>query len=120
MTALRPFGLKVVATEGSYHAQTASGVGPEKPIVLTERGDTVTENAIMAAARYDGVTVIRNASSNYMVQDLCFYLDLLGVKIDGVGSTTLTVHGRPEIDVDVDYAPSEDPIEAMSLLTAAS
>jgi UDP-N-acetylglucosamine 1-carboxyvinyltransferase len=63
--------------------------------------------------------VIRNASSNYMVQDLCFYLDLLGVKIDGVGSTTLTVHGKPEIDVDVDYAPSEDPIEAMSLLTAA-
>jgi UDP-N-acetylglucosamine 1-carboxyvinyltransferase len=54
-----------------------------------------------------------------MVQDLCFYLDLLGVRIDGVGTTTLTVHGRAEIDVDVDYAPSEDPIEAMSLLTAA-
>jgi UDP-N-acetylglucosamine 1-carboxyvinyltransferase len=54
-----------------------------------------------------------------MVQDLCFYLDLLGVKIDGVGTTTLTVHGQPDIDVDVDYAPSEDPIEAMSLLTAA-
>jgi UDP-N-acetylglucosamine 1-carboxyvinyltransferase len=29
------------------------------------------------------------------------------------------VHGRPEIDVDVEYAPSEDPIEAMSLLAAA-
>jgi UDP-N-acetylglucosamine 1-carboxyvinyltransferase len=41
------------------------------------------------------------------------------VKIDGVGTTTLTVHGKAEIDVDVDYAPSEDPIEAMSLLTAA-
>jgi UDP-N-acetylglucosamine 1-carboxyvinyltransferase len=54
-----------------------------------------------------------------MVQDLCFYLDLLGVKIDGIGTTTLTVHGKAEIDVDVDYAPSEDPIEAMSLLTAA-
>jgi UDP-N-acetylglucosamine 1-carboxyvinyltransferase len=63
--------------------------------------------------------VIRNASPNYMVQDLCFYLDLLGVKIDGIGTTTLTVHGRADIDVDVDYAPSEDPIEAMSLLTAA-
>jgi UDP-N-acetylglucosamine 1-carboxyvinyltransferase len=65
------------------------------------------------------VTVIRNASSNYMVQDLCFYLEKLGVRIDGVGTTTLTVHGVAEIDVDVDYAPSEDPIEAMSLLTAA-
>ncbi|MEJ1110847.1 MULTISPECIES: UDP-N-acetylglucosamine 1-carboxyvinyltransferase [unclassified Kribbella] len=119
MAALRPFGLDVKATGGEYHAMVNRAVTPGKPIVLTERGDTVTENAIMAAARFDGVTVIRNASSNYMVQDLCFYLDLLGVKIDGIGSTTLTVHGRPEIDVDVDYAPSEDPIEAMSLLTAA-
>ena len=41
------------------------------------------------------------------------------MRIDGIGTTTLTVHGRPEIDVDVDYAPSEDPIEAMSLLAAA-
>ena len=119
MSALRPFGLDIKATGGEYHAMVNRAVTPGKPIVLTERGDTVTENAIMAAARYDGVTVIRNASSNYMVQDLCFYLDLLGVKIDGVGSTTLTVHGTPDIDVDVDYAPSEDPIEAMSLLTAA-
>jgi UDP-N-acetylglucosamine 1-carboxyvinyltransferase len=119
MTALRPFGLEVKATGGHYHAMVNRTITPTRPIVLTERGDTVTENAIMAAARYDGVTVIRNASPNYMVQDLCFYLDLLGVKIDGIGTTSLTVHGKADIDVDVDYAPSEDPIEAMSLLTAA-
>jgi len=119
MAALRPFGLDVKATGGEYHAVVNRAVAPTKPIVLTERGDTVTENAIMAAARHDGVTVIRNASSNYMVQDLCFYLTRLGVRIEGIGSTTLTVHGLAEIDIDVDYAPSEDPIEAMSLLTAA-
>ena len=119
MSALRPFGLEVKATEGSYHATVNRTVTPVRPIVLTERGDTVTENALMAAALHPGVTVIRNASSNYMVQDLCFYLEKLGVRIDGIGSTTLTVHGRTEIDVDVDYAPSEDPIEAMSLLAAA-
>ena len=87
--------------------------------MLTERGDTVTENALMAAARNDGVTVIRNASSNYMVQDLCFFLTELGVQVEGIGTTTLTVHGVPEIRQDVDYSPSEDPIEAMSLVTAA-
>ncbi|MCW2756535.1 MAG: UDP-N-acetylglucosamine 1-carboxyvinyltransferase [Nocardioidaceae bacterium] len=119
MAALRPFGLEVVATDGSYHAPVHPGAAPERPIVLTERGDTVTENALMAAALHDGTTVIRNASSNYMVQDLCFYLELLGVKIDGIGTTTLTVVGQPRIDVDVDYAPSEDPIEAMSLIAAA-
>jgi UDP-N-acetylglucosamine 1-carboxyvinyltransferase len=119
MAALRPFGLEVKATEGRYHATVNLAVAPIRPIVLTERGDTVTENALLAAARYDGTTVIRNASSNYMVQDLCFFLEKLGVRIDGVGTTTLTVHGLREIDVDVDYAPSEDPIEAMSLLAAA-
>ncbi|WP_203664410.1 helix-turn-helix domain-containing protein [Actinocatenispora rupis] len=119
MTALRPFGLEVKATGGYYHADVDRSVTPTRPVVLTERGDTVTENALMAAARRDGVTVIRNASPNYMVQDVCFYLTALGVRIDGIGTTTLTVHGVPEIDVDLDYAPSEDPIEAMSLIAAA-
>jgi UDP-N-acetylglucosamine 1-carboxyvinyltransferase len=119
MSALRPFGLEVKATDGSYHARVNPVIEPTRPIVLTERGDTVTENALMAAALHPGTTIIRNASSNYMVQDLCFFLQKLGVDVDGVGTTTLTVTGRSEIDVDVDYAPSEDPIEAMSLLAAA-
>src|SRR5215217_4710364 len=119
LTALRPFGLEVKATGGQYHALVNRAIAPGKPIVLTERGDTVTENAIMAAARYDGVTVIRNASPNYMVQDLCFFLVKLGVGIEGIGTTTLRVTGKPVINCDVEYAPSEDPIEAMSLIAAA-
>ncbi len=119
MSALRPFGLSVIAHDGFYHATVDVKTTPGRPIVLTERGDTVTENALMAAALHPGTTVIRNASSNYMVQDLCFYLQKLGVTVEGVGTTTLRVTGVAEIDVDVDYAPSEDPIEAMSLLAAA-
>ena len=119
MSALRPFGLDVKATDGSYHATVDRTIEPTRPIVLTERGDTVTENALMAAALHPGTTVVRNASSNYMVQDLCFYLQKLGVRIEGVGTTTLRITGKASIDVDVDYSPSEDPIEAMSLLAAA-
>ncbi|MBQ0986554.1 UDP-N-acetylglucosamine 1-carboxyvinyltransferase [Streptomyces sp. F63] len=119
MTALRRFGLEITATDGIYHAEVDRSIHPDRPIVLTERGDTVTENALLAAARHDGVTVIRNASSNYMVQDLCFFLEQLGVTVEGIGTTTLTVHGVPHIDRDVDYSPSEDPVEAMSLLAAA-
>ena len=119
LQALRAFGLNVTAVAGFYDAKVDRTVSPSKAIVLTERGDTVTENALMAAARHDGVSVIRNASSNYMVQDLCFYLQALGVTIEGIGSTTLTIHGRRVIDVDVEFSPSEDPIEAMSLLAAA-
>ena len=118
MSALRSFGLQVEATTGYYRAKVDPHT-PSRPIVLTERGDTVTENALMAAARRETTTVIRNASPNYMVQDLCFYLQALGVTIEGIGTTTLTVTGREHIDVDVEYSPSEDPIEAMSLLSAA-
>jgi UDP-N-acetylglucosamine 1-carboxyvinyltransferase len=119
MTALRHFGLEVTATDGIYLAQVDRSVSPRRPIVLTERGDTVTENALLAAARHDGVTVIRNASSNYMVQDLCFFLEQLGVGVEGIGTTTLTLHGAAHIDRDVDFSPSEDPVEAMSLLAGA-
>jgi UDP-N-acetylglucosamine 1-carboxyvinyltransferase len=119
MSALRPFGIDVKATEGSYHVQVDRNRHPDRPIVLIERGDTVTENALLAAARHDGVTVIRNASPNYMVQDLCFFMEELGIGIDGIGTTTLTVYGQPFINREVTYAPSPDPIEAMSLVAAA-
>ncbi|MDQ6753120.1 MAG: UDP-N-acetylglucosamine 1-carboxyvinyltransferase [Actinomycetota bacterium] len=118
MQALRQFGLSVEAHSGFYAVQAPEPDIQDRTFVLTERGDTVTENAIMAAAHREGITVIRNASPNYMVQDLCFYLQGLGVEVGGVGSTTLTIRGRSRIDVDLEYSPSEDPIEAMSLITA--
>ena len=89
LAALRAFGLEVTATHGFYEASSDRARSPTAPIVLTERGDTVTENVLMAAARHDGMTVIRNASPNYMVQDLCFFLERLGVRIEGIGTTTL-------------------------------
>ena len=118
MSALSRFGLSVEATEGEYQATVVPSNAPERHITLVERGDTVTENALMAAARTEGLTVLRNASGNYMVQDLCFFLEKLGVEIEGIGTTTLRVTGVKDIDVDVEYQLSEDPIEAMSLLTA--
>ena len=118
MAALRRFGLGVEATDGQYQATVTADGKLERHITLVERGDTVTENALMAAARTEGVSVLRNASGNYMVQDLCFYLQRLGVGIEGIGTTTLRVQGVKNIDVDVEYQISEDPIEAMSLLTA--
>ncbi|WP_426004378.1 UDP-N-acetylglucosamine 1-carboxyvinyltransferase [Paenarthrobacter sp. NyZ202] len=118
MQALREFGLSVEAKSGFYSVAAPPADGQDRSFVLTERGDTVTENAIMAAAHREGTTVIRNASPNYMVQDLCFYLQGLGVEIQGIGTTTLRITGRSSIDVDIEYFPSEDPIEAMSLITA--
>lgn len=118
LDGLKPFGLSVETVTGKYKVH-ATPVKPEHTIVLSERGDTVTENILMAAALSDSVTTIRNASPNYMVQDLCFYLEKLGVMIEGIGSTTLTVHGVRDINKNVEYAPAEDPIEVMSFIAAA-
>ena len=123
LRALRNFGLEVDARaeSGFYNAKvgSTSSQHPDKRIVLSERGDTVTENILMAAALYPGKTTIVGASPNYMVQDVCFYLRALGVKIEGIGTTTLTIIGKSKINTTIEYSPSEDPIEAMSFIAAA-
>lgn len=140
LRALSSFGLKVDASacSGFYTAsvepekrrlragwQTRDCIDevknpyPPKRIVLIERGDTVTENILMAAALYPGETTIVGASPNYMVQDLCFFLEKLGVRIRGIGTTTLRVTGQQEINTNVEYSPAEDPIEAMSFIAVA-
>lgn len=118
LEGLKPFGLDVEAKTNYYQA-TVKKRDITRPIILSERGDTVTENVVMAAALYNGTTIIRNASPNYMVQDVCFFLVKLGVDIKGIGSTTLTITGRSSFKENVEYFPSEDPIEAMSFIAAA-
>jgi UDP-N-acetylglucosamine 1-carboxyvinyltransferase len=73
----------------------------------------------MAAAKFEEETIIKMASANYMVQDLCYFLKKLGVKIDGIGTTTLRIRGVKDIKKTVSYSPSEDPIEAMTFVAAA-
>lgn len=119
LSGLAAFGLHVEAASDYYQAVTQYRSG-DRTILLTERGDTVTENVIMAAALSPDKTIIRNASPNYMVQDVCFFLQKLGVSISGIGTTTLEIVGRREINKNLDYYPSEDPIEAMSFIVAAA
>ena len=115
--ALEEFGVDVVAKSGFY--QVNVNKKQPKDIVLYESGDTVTENALMAAARFDHEVTIKMASANYMVQDLCFFLKKLGVKIDGIGTTTLKIRGIKDIKKNVTFYPSEDPVEAMTFIAAA-
>lgn len=115
--ALEEFGVGIVATNGAYRVTVDKK--PAGRLTLYEPGDTVTENALMAAARTPEETIIDFATANYMVQDVCFYLQKLGVQIEGIGSTTLRVRGVADIKKNVTYAPAEDPIEAMFFTAAA-
>ncbi len=116
--ALEEFGIDVLTKSGQYQV-SANVRPPKRPVVLYESGDTTTENILMAAARIPSQTIIKMASANYMVQDLCFFLQKLGVKIEGIGSSTLVVTGVKDIHKNVTYSPSEDPVEAMTFLAAA-
>lgn len=116
--ALEKLGVRIQTQEKAYRISVRA-LHPAE-IVLYESGDTVTENALMAAAKIPGKTVIKFASSNYQVQDLCFFLEKLGVRIEGVGTTTLTVYGKEEIDASIAFYPSEDPIESMLFLSIAA
>jgi UDP-N-acetylglucosamine 1-carboxyvinyltransferase len=87
---------------------------------MYESGDTATENAIFAAALSPGTTTIYMASANYAIQDVCCFLQKLGVVIEGIGTTTLKITGLDAIPKkSVSYSPSEDPIEAMTFIAAA-
>jgi UDP-N-acetylglucosamine 1-carboxyvinyltransferase len=115
--ALAELGIKVKTTNTSYDI-TVNKMKPA-PIVMYEAGDTACENVLTACAKIPGKTTIKFASANYMVQEICFFLEALGVKVDGIGTSTLTVHGVKEIDKDVEYSNSEDPIESMMFVSAA-
>jgi UDP-N-acetylglucosamine 1-carboxyvinyltransferase len=115
--ALEEFGVNIVATTGNYLITVNKK--PAGRITLYEPGDTVTENALMAAAKSEDETIIEFASANYAIQELCLYLQKLGVKIEGIGSTSLKVKGLSSIKKNVVFSPSEDPIEAMFFVSVA-
>jgi UDP-N-acetylglucosamine 1-carboxyvinyltransferase len=116
--ALEELGVNVKTVSGQYQVTSKPKLA-KRPVVLYESGDTTTENILMAAALVPGETIIKMASANYMVQDLCFFLQRLGVQIEGIGSSTLRVKGVKEIRKNVSFAPSEDPVEAMTFIAAA-
>ena len=52
-----------------------------------------TENILMAAVLADGTTVIDNAAREPEIVDLAAMLTQMGAKIEGIGTSTLSVHG---------------------------
>ncbi|HEY4500367.1 MAG TPA: UDP-N-acetylglucosamine 1-carboxyvinyltransferase [Candidatus Paceibacterota bacterium] len=117
--ALEKFGVEIKTSSKHYHISHDS-LKKNREIIMYEAGDTVTETVLSVAALIPGKTKIKFASANYQVQDICFYLEQIGVKIEGIGTGTMIVHGiSGPVKIDAEYFLSEDPIEAMSLITAA-
>ena len=114
---LEDLGLKIVTKKDIY--RITEGNRPKKEVVMYEASDTGTTNAILRASVLPQKTTIDFAQQNYMTLEVCHFLTELGIRIDGIGTKTLVVHGSKDIKKDVEYYNSEDPIEAMFFITAA-
>src|SRR5581483_2816854 len=56
-----------------------------------------TENILMAAVLAKGVTEIDNVAREPEIVDICQMLTAMGAKIDGAGTSTLTIEGVTEL-----------------------
>lgn len=118
LRALSMLGIKTEGVDTGYRVDARELAAGE--VIMPEASDVGTEMVLIAAARIPGVTTIRFASANYMVQDVCVFLQSLGVKVEGIGNETMVVHGISEINTEAVAMPSEDPIESMFFISLAA
>jgi len=114
---LEKLGVTIETLTDRY--QITRGTLAPATVVLYEASDTATINALLAASKIQGTTLIKYASANYQVQEVCGFLQALGVTIKGVGTSTLAVTGVADIRQDISYSVAEDPTDAMFFITAA-
>jgi UDP-N-acetylglucosamine 1-carboxyvinyltransferase len=96
LTGLRELGTTVRIEHGFVLAEVADRLhGANLWLDFPSVG--ATENLLMAAVRADGTTVIDNVAREPEIVDLCEMLVEMGAPIEGIGSSTLTVHGSREL-----------------------
>jgi UDP-N-acetylglucosamine 1-carboxyvinyltransferase len=76
-----------------------------------------TENALMASVLAKGTTVIDNAAREPEIADLAAFLNRMGARVFGAGSSTITVEGVESLNA-VDHVVIPDRIEAATFLAA--
>ena len=114
--ALRALGVDVKYDRGfAFQADHLRGAD----FLMDEASVTATENAIMAAVTAKGDTVIRNAASEPHVQELCYFLNMLGAQIEEIGSNTLHIHGVPKLHGG-EFTIGPDYLEVISFVGAAA
>jgi UDP-N-acetylglucosamine 1-carboxyvinyltransferase len=90
--ALRKLGVTIDVEEGYIHAKVKNRLkGAE--ITFPEITVTGTENLLMVAAFADGETILKNSASEPEVVAVGELLQEAGIRIDGLGTSTIHIHG---------------------------
>ncbi len=114
--ALQALGAEVTY-ERMFHFRSNGLKGAE--VLMDEASVTATENAIMAAVTAGGDTIIHNAASEPHVQELCQFLNIMGARIDEIGSNTLHITGVPRLHGG-EFKIGPDYLEALSFVGAVA
>ncbi len=120
LKAMEAMGATIEIKGGYVRAEAPNGLQGAK-IVFDKITVGGTENTLMAAALAHGTTTIVNSAKEPEIVQLCEMLVDAGVKIEGIGTSEITVEGtgqKPLTFKDVEIIP--DRIEAGTYLCAAA
>ncbi len=107
-----------MVTEHGYIKAQAARLRPTTYYVPRSSVGT-TVNMMLAASRVPGVTTLQNAAREPEVVDTAVFLSLMGVRVRGAGTSTITIEGTQELH-GATYAIIPDRIEAGTYLIAAA
>ena len=114
---LQAMGAEVVVENGFIRARADRLQGAH--IIFDTVTVTGTENLMMAATLADGQTVLENAAREPEVGDLANFLNQMGAKITGAGSSTISIEGVESLG-SANYRVLPDRIETGTYLVAAA
>jgi UDP-N-acetylglucosamine 1-carboxyvinyltransferase len=117
LEGMRALGAQVTVDEGAIRAWTDGLAGTELGFDVSSVGATV--NLMMASSLARGVTRIHNAALEPEIGDLAACLNAMGAGIEGIGTSTLTIHGVRCLQP-VEHEVIPDRIEAGTLLLAGA
>ncbi len=117
LSGLRRLGVQI-GEEGGYINCTC-GKMRGADIVLGCPSVGATENIMLAAVKAEGTTVIRNAAKEPEIADLQNFVNRMGGRISGGGSSTVVVEGVKSLH-GAEYTPVSDRIEAGTFLIASA
>lgn len=111
-------GAKIEMRDGYVRATAPDGLkGAEVIMDLATVGGT--ENLMMASSLAKGRTVIRGAAREPEIVDLGNFLNALGAKVSGQGTSTVEIQGMPRLG-GAEHAVMADRVEAGTYLIAAA
>ncbi len=117
LRGLEALGAKIQIDGGTIHCTADRLKGSEIMLDIPSVG--ATENILMAAVMAEGRTVIVNAAREPEIQDLQNYLNAMGAKISGAGTSTIVVDGVDSL-IPCQYTVIPDRIVAGTLMVAAA